>query len=63
MTRSELVRVLAPELAEAMRALSRRTRLPVAYHYREAVADLLRKYGAMPEREKTRDRWFAGPTP
>jgi predicted transcriptional regulator len=54
---------IPPALAEAMRRLSTRTRVSLSYHYREAVADLLRKYGAMPEREKTRDRWFAGPTP
>jgi predicted transcriptional regulator len=39
---------IPPALAEAMRRLSTRTRVSLSYHYREAVADLLRKYGAMP---------------
>ncbi len=42
-----LIRI-PPEVAEAMRALSRRTRIRLADHYREAIADLLRKYGALP---------------
>lgn len=42
-----LVRV-QPQIAEAMRELSRRTRVPVAEYQREAFADLLRKYDALP---------------
>ncbi len=39
---------LSPEYADAVRALSRQMRIPIAVFYREAVEDLLRKYGALP---------------
>ncbi len=42
-----LIRI-PPEIAEAMRALSRKTRIPIAEYQREAMADLLKKYGALP---------------
>jgi hypothetical protein len=48
-TRLEPVLVrLPPEIATAVRALSRRTRIRLADHYREAFSDLLRKYDALP---------------
>lgn len=42
-----LIRI-PPEIAVAMRELSRRTRVPIAAYQREAMADLLRKYDALP---------------
>ncbi len=42
-----LIRI-PPEFAAAMRGLSGRTRIRAADHYREAIADLLRKYDALP---------------
>jgi predicted DNA-binding protein len=38
-----LIRI-PPELAEELRALARRTRVPLAVYQREAVADLVTKY-------------------
>jgi predicted DNA-binding protein len=38
-----LVRI-PPEVADELRALSRRTRVPLATYQREAMADLVAKY-------------------
>jgi predicted DNA-binding protein len=35
---------LPPAIAEELRALARRTRVPIAAYQREAIADLLAKY-------------------
>ncbi len=43
-----LMRLPVP-IASALRDLARRTRIPKADYEREAIADLLRKYGALPE--------------
>jgi hypothetical protein len=49
MTRLEPVLVrIPPEIARAIRDLSRRTRVPIAAYQREAMADLLWKYDALP---------------
>lgn len=42
---------LPPEFAAALRALSKRTRIRKADYEREAISDLLAKYGALPEQE------------
>lgn len=39
---------IPPPVAEAMRELSRKTRVPIAEYQREAFADLLAKYGIDP---------------
>jgi hypothetical protein len=39
---------MPPEHLAQLRALSARTRVPIAVYYREAVADLLTKYEATP---------------
>lgn len=46
-----LIRV-PPELASALRDLARRTRIRLADYHREAVADLLRKYDALPAQDE-----------
>lgn len=46
-----LIRI-PPEIAEAVRALSRRTRVPIAEYQREAMADLVRKYEALLARDE-----------
>lgn len=52
-TRLEPVLIrIPPEMAAAMRALHQRTRVPASEYYREAVADLLRKRGALPSEQR-----------
>ncbi len=43
---------LPPAIITALRELSKRTRVPQAEYAREAIADLLAKYGAMPAAPK-----------
>lgn len=45
---------LDPPVAQALRALSERTRIPQAVYLREALDDLLKKYEARPTRTKAK---------
>ncbi len=51
-----LIRI-PPEIADALRALARRTRIRKSDLEREAIADLLRKYDALPAPPPARDQW------
>ncbi len=53
-----LIRI-PPEIAGAMRELSRRTRVPIASYQREAMVDLLRKYAALPASDEIDTRGAA----